>query len=537
MNTPLKTVLASIISISCLLLDDQLVDRAAAQSPSPPAASGLYDWGLQLPARGVPRRVSQGGIRAKVGEPIVVADVTGPGCLRRFWVTGVHPGRQYVLRMYFDGEKVPHVETPLSDFFGVMHDLAGRGESYRVDTPFFAVKPKNAFTCYLPMPFAKSARVEIERQAVEGEPENADILYYLLDWHDYEGEAFTETRRFCARWRRESPVRDYADDFIVVDADGPGRLVGFVHSIDMLQSRFQMRWSHAGADNIYLDGDGPRPAYLRGIGGEVSFGTSFGGNEYAAGTSLFSDMPYYVQKDDAGDKQKLVGYRFFVEDAITFEKSLHIRFGSRAHDVATTVYWYSSAPVRPYYNMPPAPQRKFGSEVRRGEFDVAPPDTGKWWIAGPLPIASPVGLPPHAGFDPQQPLGESKWLEVDAIRGFVEFNHHYRPAASNSNSPTLADVAAVARATLVSPGDVTAKLTLGWDDRLTMRVNDGDVQDLGTQPYLKGRTIDVPLRKGPNSVTIHLTNTTGLTRGAWNFSFSALTADGTVLIPQRAATK
>jgi len=512
MNTLFRSLAASILFLF-------IVSTAWAQSPPP--AVGLFEWGLKLPARGVPRRVEQGGVRIESGKTLVLADVEGPGCLRRLWITGVYPGRNCTLRIYFDDAEVPHVEAPLSDFFGVMHNLAGFHEPYRLNTPFLAVKPKNGFTCYFPMPFAKRARIELDREQVEGEPELADVFYYILDWLDYDGEEFNEPQRFCARWRRESPVRDYADDFIVADIDGPGRLVGFVHSIDMLQSRFLMRWSHAGADNIYIDGDGPRPTYLRGIGGEDSFGTSFGGNEYVPGTSLFSDMPYYIQKDYQGEQQKLVGYRFFSEDAVTFEKSLHFRFGSRAHDVATTTYWYSSAPVRPFYKLPPVKQRMPGSEVRRGEYDLPLPDSGKWQAAGPFAI----------GASPSPTDGD--WQACDAIRGFIEFNHLFRPEATNKNSPTLVDVAATARCVLNSPRATTAKLTLGWDDRLTLRVNDGKPHDLGEQPYLKGRTVEVPLQAGMNRIEVTLTNTTGLTRGAWNFSFRATTAEGETLLPQR----
>jgi hypothetical protein len=532
MKTHLRFALASVIvSLS-------FATHAAAQSPALPLATGLFDWGMKLPTRAVPRRVEQGGVRLEVGKPLVVANIAGAGCIRRIWMTGVFPGRQYVLRMYFDdardaeGNPVPHVEAPLSDFFGVMHNLAGYYESYRINTPFFAVKPKNGFTCYLPMPFAKSARIEIVREAMEGEPDGGDIFYYLVDWHEYPDGKLDEPQRFCARWRRESPVRDYADDFIVIDADGPGRLVGFVHSIDMLESRFKMRWSHAGADNLYIDGDGPHPAYLRGIGGEDSFGTSFGGNEYQPGTSLFSDMPYYVQKDGEGDKQKLVGYRFFVEDAITFEKSVHLRFGSRAHDIATTVYWYSASPVRPYYRLPPIAQRMPGSVVRRGDYDLPFPNTGRWWIAGPYDVTSPPEWPSR-DFDAKQPLAGRAWREAEAIRGFVEFNHAFRPEATNKNSPTLVDCGAVARCVLVSDRATTAKLTLGWDDRLWIAVNGEAPRDLGEQAYLQGRTIEVPLQKGPNSIDVRVTNTTGLTRGAWNFSFSAVTAEGVQLVPQR----
>lgn len=524
MHTHLRTLAAAVVF-------GLIAAAASAQSPAPPPAVGMFEWGLRLPPRGVPRRIEQGGVRIASGRSLVLADLTGPGCIRRLWITGVYPGRNCTLRIWFDDaaeakhadadDAVPHVEAPLSDFFGVMHNLAGYYEPYRLNTPFLAVKPKNGFTSYFPMPFARRCRVELEYEKIETEPELGDVFYYLLDWLDYEGEAFDEPQRFCARWRREAPVRDYADDFIVADIDGPGRLVGFVHSVDMLQSRFLMRWSHAGADNLYIDGDGPRPAYLRGIGGEDSFGTSFGGNEYVPGTSLFSDMPYYIQKDYKGEQQRLVGYRFFSEDAVTFEKSLHFRFGSRAHDVATTTYWYSSAPVRPYYKLPPVRQRLPGSEVRRGEYDLPLPDTGRWQTAGPFPL------------DKTPDPSAAAWRDYDAIRGFVEFNHVYRPEPTNKNSPTLVDVAAAARCTLVAPRATTARLTLGWDDRLTLRVNDGEPLDLGEQPYLKARTVEVPLQSGPNRILVTLTNTTGLTRGAWNFSFRAATSAGEPLTPQR----
>lgn len=521
MNTPVRLLFVVVLALLCAPLTAQM-----------PAPQGMFEWGLKLPHRAVPRRVEQGGIRVPVGEKQVLAELAGPGCIRHMWFTGVFPGRQYVLRIFFDGQETPHVEAPLSDFFGVMHNLAGFYEGYRINTPFLTQKPKNSMSCYFPMPFAKSARVELVRDAMEGEPKDADIMYYIIDFHEYPDQKLEETQRFCARWRRESPVRDYADDFIVVDADGPGRFVGFVHSIDMLQSRFQMRWSHAGADNIYIDGDGRQPAYLRGIGGEDSFDTSFGGNEYQVGTSLYSDMPYYLQKDPDGDKQKLVGYRFFAADAITFEKSLHMRFGSRAHDVATTVYWYSSAPVRPYYRLPPAGQRKPGSEVRRGEYDLALPDTGKWWIAGPFDVKSQPALPLKS-FDPTSALDGRKWREVEAIRGFVEFNHVLRPEATNKNSPTLVDVSAVASCALDSPTAGMGQLTLGWDDQLTVAVNDAAPIELGGQHYLRGRTIEVPLIKGANRIAVRLSNTTGLTRGSWNFAFSAVGPDGQKLLPTR----
>ena len=87
------------------------------------------------------------------------------------------------------------------------------------------------------------------------------------------------------------PAQRYGEDFVMLDADGPGRLVGFVYGVRLLDD--VDRWSHGGADNIYIDGDGPHPAYLRGIGGEDVFGTGSGGALHAPATHLYSEMPYY----------------------------------------------------------------------------------------------------------------------------------------------------------------------------------------------------------------------------------------------------
>lgn len=63
-----------------------------------------------------------------------------------------------VIRIFFDGQKVPYVEAPLDDFFGVMHGKA----YYPINTALVLVQAKSGYNCYFPMPFAKSARVEFE---------------------------------------------------------------------------------------------------------------------------------------------------------------------------------------------------------------------------------------------------------------------------------------------------------------------------------------------------------------------------------------
>ncbi len=526
-----------LITVGVLVFSGSMEQAAASPGPDEQGGS-IYEWDLNLPSRAVPRRISR-TFNYSGDEPVVLAEIEGPGCIRRFWVTGANLGRNVLLRIYFDGEEAPSVEAPLNDFFGAMHNLMAdryppRNPAeglpdgyYRINTPFFTVQPKTGFTSHMPMPFAESARFEI----VPGE--GTSRTYYLIDWHEYPEQEMQETMRFRARWRREAPVRDYEDEFLMLDADGPGRLVGFMFSVDMLQDRHKMRWSHAGADNIYIDGVGTHPAYLRGIGGEDTFGASYSGGDNPGGTSLYADVPYYIWKDDGGDYQKLAAYRFFAHDSIRFDEGIHMRFASRAHDIASTVYWYSAAPVRPFHTMPPPEKRMPGTEVLRGDYDLPLPDYGAWRVAGPFDVP-PASLPTARDLDFDVPFNGREWRTFSSLRGFVDFNHIYRPEPSNDNSPTL-EAVAVARAVLHAPDAGEATLTLGWDDRLVIQVNDGAPLDLGEHRYFRSQTVQVPLEAGENTVALWLNNgdqTESMSRGGWVFSFRAQTEDGAILRPQ-----
>jgi len=116
-----------------------------------------------------------------------------------------------------------------------------------------------------------------------------------IDWHRYPDQALEEPMRFSAQWRRELPTKRYDEDYLMLDADGPGRLLGFFYGVRLMDD--QDRWSHGGGDNIYIDGEGEHLAYLRGIGGEDTFGTGYGGALHTPPeTNLYQGMPYYVHE-------------------------------------------------------------------------------------------------------------------------------------------------------------------------------------------------------------------------------------------------
>src|SRR3712207_1141099 len=104
---------------------------------------------LRLPERFTSERVLD-WFSAEPGRTYELAELDGPGCIRRIWVgTRARPlaGRLMTLRMYWDGEAHPSVEVPLSDFFGVCHGLG----SYPINSVYLSVQEQAGYTCYFAM--------------------------------------------------------------------------------------------------------------------------------------------------------------------------------------------------------------------------------------------------------------------------------------------------------------------------------------------------------------------------------------------------
>ena len=131
----LRTVFFALTILCCAFF----AKSAFAQVPSP---SGEVD--LTRPQDYVLKRVSSydrsGGNadyrKIEPGQTLTVLDVDGPATLTHIWFTLAtdesYHLKKIVLRMYWDGEKTPSVETPLGDFFGL-----GLGEYYTWESELF----------------------------------------------------------------------------------------------------------------------------------------------------------------------------------------------------------------------------------------------------------------------------------------------------------------------------------------------------------------------------------------------------------------
>jgi len=281
-------------------------------------------------------------LRIRAGEKAVLADIPGPGVITRIWVTIASTDkyflRRILLRMYWDGESEPSVEVPVGDFFGT-------GFEYTHYLAYLVGMSSGGYYSYFPMPFARSARVEVENQT------GADIgaFYYHIDYQKMNA-LDDNVGYFHAQWHRE-PRPDRGKPYTILEAEGQGHFVGC--NLQM-QGYSNNLWFLEGDELVYVDGE--PIASIRGTGTEDYFtsGWYFNRGTYAG--------PFHgcILKDEK--TSRVVAYRFHIGDAIPFQKSIHVTIehghgNEEIADYSSVAYWYQREPHRKFAEILPAPAR------------------------------------------------------------------------------------------------------------------------------------------------------------------------------------
>jgi len=291
------------------------------------------------------------------GTTARLAQIQGPGVITMIWATiasnDAYFLRHIVLRMYWDGESEPSVEVPIGDFFGT-------GFQYKqFVTPFIGMS-SGGYYCYFPMPFNKSARVEVVNET--GQPISS--FYYHIDYHRLPGPLDSTVAYFHATWHREirtSPSHYYT----LLEANGEGHLVG----VNLNMQSYDGGLSFLEGDEMFYV-DGEKVASVKGTGTEDYFnsGWYFNQGEFSA--------PYHglILKDDT--LGRIAAYRFHILDCVPFKKSIRalIEHGDRNTEVAdysSTAYWYQKEPHTPFAPMlPPGLRTPLRVEVPNGALEA-----------------------------------------------------------------------------------------------------------------------------------------------------------------------
>ncbi|MBN2205952.1 MAG: DUF2961 domain-containing protein [Candidatus Aminicenantes bacterium] len=253
------------------------------------------------------------------------------------------PERDVLLRMYWDGAEEPAVDVPVGDFFGYSFgDPAVRS--------LFLGTDEDTNYVYLPMPYGRSARIELvsERSGGPAIDVRAEVAYAAA------GKAADEGRLY-ARWRRENPTTP-GRPYTYLRTAGRGHVVGVVLQAQGLESG--QTGFFEGDERAVIDGE---PAVL-GTGSEDSY--NGGWYDVPGRWETRTSLPLSGCLDYQKPLARTGGYRFLITDAYAFAKSIDytIEHGPEGNavptDYASVVFFYAPDP-------PPAAEPLPAVEARR----------------------------------------------------------------------------------------------------------------------------------------------------------------------------
>ncbi|HNR32925.1 MAG TPA: DUF2961 domain-containing protein [Candidatus Hydrogenedentes bacterium] len=360
------------------------------------------------------------------GETLVLMEEEGPGVVTHIWHTigsyDLFHGRSLVLRVYYDGNELPSVQSPLGDFFGIGH-AAWRNLT---SLPVTVTSHGRSRSCYWRMPFRDSIKITVTN---DSEMHDVDSFYYYVDWQKHE-RLPEDTAYFHARYRQEFPARP--GNYTILDTRGRGHYVGTVYSAHQMESG----WFGEGDDFFYIDGaEAPQ---LRGTGTEDYFNDAWGFREFCA---PYFGVPIY-EGVLTGDR--VTAYRWHIPDPVPFRESLRVviehrgsvfndraslanfelgNFEERSDWLSSVAFWYQYPPAHVDEPLPPAAERVAPYRMIKGsdltyradppflvmamdpflayipgvadakiEFDLEIPEDGRYQISGVFLYGIPCGV-------------------------------------------------------------------------------------------------------------------------------------------------
>lgn len=326
-------------------------------------SSGQTLESISRPQSGRSMRVSSGNAvdnsdsaKFAIGETKTIAQLRGPGKILHIWMTpnsmDIRHPRALVLRIYWDGDEAPSVETPIGDFFAVGNGMQANVNSLPVKVSSYG----RGYNCYWQMPFRKEAKITLTN---ESDKESASC-YYQIDWVRFD-EPPEPLRYFHARYHQEYPP-EMGKPYTVFVGRGNGHYVGTV-----LSSQNGIgHWFGEGDDMFWIDGE-EKPS-LQGTGTEDYINEAWNMRVHS---SLYTGCTVFEPR---APDARVTAYRWHIPDPIIFRKSLKFQIerrgfvmnsqgevvspsASRPDFWSSVSFWYQDSIAEPWCEFPPYKDR------------------------------------------------------------------------------------------------------------------------------------------------------------------------------------
>ncbi len=318
------------------------------------------------------------------GVSVVLADIAGPAQITHIWMTQLHHYRECLLKITYDNAPYPSVLAPLGDLFCLGHGMVNSFQSALFSASTFFNHQFNkpcALNCYLPMPFAQRAVVELVNES-----DQPHRQYFYVDYEtlrDTFREDFPPDMAYLhAEFRRANPFGGWGpeitvntpladavnvgrtaweNNYVILETQGRGHYIGCNLSV----TNFTRNWWGEGDDMIWVDGY-KWPPDLHGTGSEDYFNHAGGmqpnafmrngSSIYEGGTIPNPEIELY-----RGNSGYQTSYVFHLENPVRFTREIkvtieHGHANHLANEMSSVAYWYAERPT-PVVAPPPVMQR------------------------------------------------------------------------------------------------------------------------------------------------------------------------------------
>ncbi|HUC56626.1 MAG TPA: glycoside hydrolase family 172 protein [Streptosporangiaceae bacterium] len=323
-------------------------------TPGTSTASMQSEWtnatSDPIPASG--NTTVSGTISLGAGKNQALATLSGPSSVQaiKINIPGVTASsgaaaasvlNQLWIQIRWDGEKTPSVYAPLGSFFAM-----GQFGAYPTHALVAGMDASNYMYMYLPMPFQRRAVIRLVNNGTTSVPG----INYIVQYRPYGGN-FSQTGYFSTSFIKGSNVR-VGRDIPILNTTGSGKFVGVTAS-------------YAGdPQRLYLEGD--ERIYVDGSGSPAFYGT--GTEDFFNGAFYFLNGPYSQPMSGntahiaTATSDETAAYRFFLQDAIPFRRSIVVEIQHGPYDNTTN----TSASMLAYYYKRPAVQSTLTSTLAVG---------------------------------------------------------------------------------------------------------------------------------------------------------------------------